>query len=213
MSDRTAYVFDSSDRSSPAHYSASQTCVLLLDFHGLFQSMHPSIPMAVEQATNLLTWARSNKIAIAHCLVNNDASIPFPPTIKDAKRLTSVMEKFDASEDSYLEPKPLRPINDENTFLRTGGYVSALKSEGLVSYLSSHGYQSLILCGVSTSGCVMRTAFAASDADYVVTVVEDACADPAEGVHEMCVRKVLPNRAHVLNVEDLKREWAGVKKK
>ena len=69
------------------------------------------------------------------------------------------------------------------------------------------------MCGVSTSGCVMRTAFAASDADYVVTVGEDACADPAEGVHEMCVRKVLPSRAHVLSVEELKREWTGVKRK
>ena len=59
----------------------------------------------------------------------------------------------------------------------------------------------------------MRTAFAASDADYVVTVVEDACADPAEGVHEMSVGKVLPSRAHVLSLEELRREWEGVESK
>ena len=75
--------------------------------------------------------------------------------------------------------------------------MSALKSPGLEDFLQEKGIKSLVLAGLSTSGCVLRTAVAACDAEYVVTVISDGCADPVEGVHELLVGKVLNSRGYV----------------
>ncbi len=67
----------------------------------------------------------------------------------------------------------------------------------LGGFLESQGYQVLILAGLPTSGSVARTAFAACDAEYVVTVISDACTDPQESVHTMMVENVLAARGWV----------------
>lgn len=52
---------------------------------------------------------------------------------------------------------------DELTFVRRPGYISALKSPGLMEFLHEKGIESLILTGLSTSCCVLRTALQATD--------------------------------------------------
>jgi nicotinamidase-related amidase len=65
------------------------------------------------------------------------------------------------------------------TFTRRIGHVSALKSPSVLGFREEKGIGSSLLTGLSTGGCVMRTALAGCDADFVITVVEDGCADPA----------------------------------
>jgi nicotinamidase-related amidase len=59
-----------------------------------------------------------------------------------------------------------------------------------------------VLTGLSTSGCVLRTACAACDAEFVTTVISDGCADPMEGVHDLLVAKVLGNRSFVVSTKE-----------
>jgi nicotinamidase-related amidase len=68
---------------------------------------------------------------------------------------------------AHGEPQELMEGGDDMdvTFKRRPGYVSALKSPGLEDFLREKGIQSLFLAGLSTSGCVLRTALAAGDAD------------------------------------------------
>lgn len=102
------------------------------------------------------------------------------------------------------EPEALRgQSRNEVTFLRRPGYVSALKSPGLLEYLGRKGVKSLVLAGLSTSGCVMRTAVAASDEEFVVTVLSDGCMDPVEGLHEVIIGKLL-NRGWVATSEEFR---------
>ena len=189
----TAAAFDTIDISTPGYYGSSQTALLLLDFHSLFVGQLTA-PTALGTAVKMRIWAKSQGIQVIHCVMNLDAT-PFQ-TCKDSDRLASIVASIKSG--GGEEPNELlENMGDDVTFTRRPGYVSALKSPGLEEFLQGKGIKSLVLAGLSTSGCVMRTAFAASDAEYVVTVISDGCADPAEGVHDMMVEKILNNRGYV----------------
>lgn len=104
-------------------------------------------------------------------------------------------------------PALVEDAEGETTFTRRVGHVSALKSPGLLEYLEENGVKSLVLAGLSTSGCVLRTASAGADAEFVVTVLEDGCADKHEDVHEALTKKVLPSRGHVYTSEAFRAGW------
>jgi len=88
---------------------------------------------------------------------------------------------------------------------RPPGKVSGMKSDGLTQILQEKGIKSLIMAGISTSNCVLSTARAASDDEFVVTVIEDACCDPIEGLHESMMKHLLPSGSNVITSE----EWIG----
>lgn len=90
------------------------------------------------------------------------------------------------------------------TFTRKIGHVSALKSPGLLEFLEEKGIKSLVLTGLSTSGCVMRTALTGTDAEFVVTVIADGCADPDAVVHDVILEKVLGNRSYVVTASEFR---------
>lgn len=140
-----------------------------------------------------------------HCLIDVTQT-PYE-TCKDAARLQSAIDAAVAA-DAAAEPAELTSGKDDAedaTFLRRPGYVSALKSPGLEAWLRKKGVKNLLLAGLSTSGCVLRTAVTASDAEFVVSVVADGCADPGEGVHEFVLAKLL-NRGWVVSAEEVMRE-------
>lgn len=140
------------------------------------------------------TWAKLQGIQVIHGLIDIDAK-PFP-SCKGADRLASIGAAMKSS--GGEEPvELLGGRGDDVTFTRRPGYVSALKSPGLDDFLQKKGIKSLVLAGLSKSGCVLRTAITASDAEYVVSVISDGCADPVEGMHDMIVGKLLNNRGYV----------------
>ena len=47
----------------------------------------------------------------------------------------------------------------------------------------SQGIDTVLICGVSTSGCVRATALDACQSGFVPIVVRDACGDRDPGVH------------------------------
>jgi len=109
------------------------------------------------------------------------------------------------------EPAELVERYDEQdvTFTRAPGIVSAMESPGLMDRLESRGIKSLVLCGLSTSGAVLRTAMPATDAGFVVTIIEDGCADPDVDVHEMVMGKLLPSRAWVVTHDQWRKGYEG----
>lgn len=194
---------ESHDPSDPAYYGPSETALLLLDFHNLMVEKlgGPGAPEALDTAVSLRTWAKSRGIIVIHALLDTKASPP--PTAKGAERLKRIvasMEDRDGAEASILLQDS---DSNDHTFLRTPGYVSALQSPGLLDFLRYSDLMSLILAGLSTSGCVLRTAVSATEADFVVTIVRDACADPVDGNHHFLIEKILPSRAHILTASQL----------
>ena len=53
----------------------------------------------------------------------------------------------------------------------------------------------------------MRTAIVASDAQYVVSVISDGCADSVEGLHDIVVGKLL-NRGYVATAAEFQEGFA-----
>ena len=81
--------------------------------------------------------------------------------------------------------------------------VGAFSTTDLAAQLDALGVDTLLLAGIATSGVVLSTLRDASDRDYRVFVVADACADPDPEVHELLIGKVFPRQAHVVTLADL----------
>lgn len=189
-------MFDTSDPAAPGYYAPSQMALLLLDFHQIFiqRAGGSNASAALRTAAGLRSWAKLHGIKVIHCLIDVHGT-PLS-TCKGAARLIGIVTGM--ATDGGDEPEELRKDRDHNepTFMRRPGHVSALKSPGLEEYLQSQGIKSLILTGLSTSGCVLRTALAACDADYIVTVMSDGCADGGERLHDLAL-EVVDGRGYV----------------
>ena len=165
----------------------------------------PGASAALEVAAKMRAWAKSQGIQVIHALVDLDAT-PFP-TCKDADRLTGVLAAVKSSGGEEAA-ELLEGGGEDVTFTRNPGHVSALKSPGLDDFLQEKDIKSLVLTGLSTSGCVMRTAVTASDAEYVVSVISDGCADGAEGVHDFMIGEVLNHRGYVTTAAEFQEGFA-----
>ena len=67
----------------------------------------------------------------------------------------------------------------------------------------------LILAGISTSGVVLSTVRDAADRDYRLYVLEDACTDRGQDVHDLLTQKVFPRQACVISSADLSSLWGA----
>ncbi|MEU0502398.1 isochorismatase family cysteine hydrolase [Nocardia sp. NPDC005998] len=89
---------------------------------------------------------------------------------------------------------------------RTSGFAAT----DLDLILRSNDIDHLVLCGVATSAVVAATVYAASDLDYRISVLSDACADQDPDVHEFLTRGVFPGRGvQVLTTDDWLAALAG----
>jgi maleamate amidohydrolase len=76
-----------------------------------------------------------------------------------------------------LEPAPGEPVVVKQ-------YASAFFGTSLASTLHGAGVDTVVLAGVSTSGCVRATAMDALNSGFRPQVVRDACADRTPALHE-----------------------------
>lgn len=165
----------------------------------------------MEKAAALKARAKSQKIDVAHALIDDDPENKPRTNTKGLERTQQIWSILCSNTEHFTEPQGIRPAEgeDEVVFTRAPGFVSAMTSRkpyDINMWLAEEGYKSLILCGLSTGGCVMRTATSATDAGFVVTVVEDACFDKAE-VHKVVAGDLLPMRANVFSLEDFTKRW------
>lgn len=80
--------------------------------------------------------------------------------------------------------------------------ISGFAGSDLEIVLRAKNIQHLVLAGVSTSGVVLSTVREASDKDYQLTVLSDACADVDDEIHRVLITKVFPVQADVLSLEE-----------
>jgi nicotinamidase-related amidase len=81
--------------------------------------------------------------------------------------------------------------------------VGAFSTTDLHEQLQARGIDTLILAGISTSGCVHSTVLDAFDRDYRVIVLADGCADPDQDVHRFLLERVFTKRGEVIEVREL----------
>lgn len=83
--------------------------------------------------------------------------------------------------------------------LLTKRRVGPFSTTNLDEVLKTHGIDTLILLGISTSGCVLSTVRCAADMDYRIIVLSDCCADRDDEVQRVLMEKVFPRQASVIS--------------
>ena len=78
-------------------------------------------------------------------------------------------------------PDDLRPADDELVISKQ--YASAFFGTPLAATLTAGGIDTLIITGVTTSGCIRATCVDAVSYGFIPIVVEDACGDRHEAPH------------------------------
>ena len=124
-----------------------------------------------------------------------------PPTSQFAALLASSGRAMHADAPATAVHESVAPEPGDIGVRKTR--VGAFSTTDLDDQLKSHGVQTLILAGISTSGVVLSTVRDAADRDYRVFVLADASADPQPGVHEFLTEKIFPRQAGVITTPDL----------
>lgn len=215
MASREAAILDPTKPSSPLSVPAAQTALLLMDYQNLTVALvGEDGSRTVEVACQMRDWAVEQGMSVFHCLVDTKSGAAPHAHMKMADRWKFYEEKLKQMPQLGDEPKELGPATSvrsqlETTFTRQPGYVSVLKSPGLMDSLKQKQIRSLILCGLSTSGCVMSTVRGANDEDFIVTVIKDACYDPVPALHDLLVTHAFPATAHVARANEIREAWKG----
>ena len=96
-----------------------------------------------------------------------------------------------------LEPRP-------GELVITKQYASAFFGTTLASTLTSLGVDTLLIAGVSTSGCIRATAVDCVQHGFVPLVVREAVGDRAAGPHEANLYDLQAKYAEVVALAELR---------
>jgi ureidoacrylate peracid hydrolase len=100
-------------------------------------------------------------------------------------------------------------VPGEEDFVLDKNRYSAFYGTGLEPILTSLGVRNVVVAGVTTNMCVETTARDASQRDYRVFVVSDACGELDAARHEMALATLGFGFGAVVSVDDVARAWAG----
>ncbi len=159
--------------------------LLMIDFVNayLFESspLFANVEPARAASQSLLEAARSARISVIHTNVayqrgGLNGGIFF--------RKVPALAAFEDGADPALGAfgKGLHPIDGETVI--TKQYASAFFATSLASTLTALRIDTVLIAGVSTSGCVRATAVDACQHGFIPIVVRDAVGDRAPGPHE-----------------------------
>ena len=101
-----------------------------------------------------------------------------------------------------LKPLPGEFVLDKNR-------CSSFYGTRLEPYLTSNGIRQLVIAGVTTNMCVETTVRDASQRDYEVFVVADACGELEEERHSVSLRTMGFGFARLTTVAEVEATWAG----
>jgi maleamate amidohydrolase len=116
-------------------------------------------------------------------------------------RKAPVLESFVAGNPMGEWPNGLEPRADELVISKQ--YPSAFFGTTLAEELKSKGVDTLIITGVTTSGCVRATCVDAMSHGFIPIVVADACGDRHQAPHEANLFDMNAKYADVVAEQDV----------
>jgi nicotinamidase-related amidase len=169
-------ILDPNDPTSPLSIAPPETALLLIDYQNMVLMKIGDGPASsvLSIALQLREWALGKGMSVFHCVIDTSPGVKPPRHAKSAAKWKTYEHVLSQNPDLGKEAYVLTDRAEseaEMTFRRTPGLLSALKSHGLLDSLIARGIRSLILAGVSTSGCILSTARAAPDRGFITTVV------------------------------------------
>lgn len=157
--------------------------LILIDFVEAYFDKDCELYAGVEDALaagiEMVEAARKAGILIIY------TNVSFHPSMKDGGRFAqkvAPLRNFVAGHPMGAWPKGLSPRDDELVISKQ--YASAFFGTSLASTLTANGNDSLIITGLSTSGCVRATCVDACQHGFIPIVAEEAVGDRHEAVHK-----------------------------
>ena len=152
---------------------------------------------AVDGCARLLAAARAAGVPVLHTRVR------YTTDLADAglfvRKVPGLAVLADgAGELGELVPE-LTPVAGEVVVVKQ--YASAFFGTSLAATLTVAGVDTLVLAGVSTSGCVRASATDALQHGFRPLVVAEACGDRSTGIHEANLADLAAKYADVLGLE------------
>jgi len=178
------------------------TALLVMDMQLPIVGMLPEEekPTILSKVGQAITHARKKGLPIIYVIVGFRPGMPeISATNKAFSGLKDRVAHGDLDTWMTIHPDLAPQKNDIIVIKRR---VSAFTGSDLEVVLRGQQVQHLILTGIATSGVVLSTLREASDKDYQLSVLSDACADGDPEVHRVLVEKVFPRQADVLSVAE-----------
>ncbi len=157
--------------------------LILIDFVEAYFDKDCDLYAGVEDALaagiEMVEVARKAGILIIY------TNVSFHPSMKDGGRFAqkvAPLRNFVAGHPMGAWPKGLSPREDELVISKQ--YASAFFGTSLASTLTANGNDSLIITGLSTSGCVRATCVDACQHGFIPIVAQEAVGDRHEDVHK-----------------------------
>ena len=175
--------------------------VLVVDFSCGFTDpecrLGSELSTEVEATKALLDAARAKGLPVVF------TTIGFEPSGKDGALW---LRKVPALGDLELggrwvdiDPR-LERREDETVIVKKG--ASAFHGTNLVAILVSHGVDSVVLCGATTSGCIRATAIDLLQNGFPTVVPRDCVGDRAQAPHEANLFDIQAKYADVVSLEE-----------
>jgi nicotinamidase-related amidase len=160
--------------------------------------LYAACESALSAAVVLLETARTAAIPVLHTRVRyqrggRDGGVFY--------RKVPALRTFEDGADPSLQAfaRGLEPLPDETVI--TKQYASAFFGTSLSSTLAALRIDTLLICGVSTSGCVRATAVDACQAGLIPLVIRDAVGDRAAAPHEASLFDLQAKYAEVISLD------------
>jgi nicotinamidase-related amidase len=181
-----------------------RSAVVVMDFQpGILRVLRDGREPLLERSSRLLKQARAARAMVIH--VNVGFRSGYPEVSPRNIRFRAIKETQFLKPGPDCEPDPAVALEPSDLTMVKRRF-SAFAGNDLDVILRSHDINTLILLGVSTSGCVLSTVRQAADADYRIIVVRDCCADGDMTLHEFLCDRILPMQAEVITSMEFKRE-------
>ena len=176
--------------------------LLLVDFvQAYFEpdcSLYAGVDDALASALRIRAAARTAKIpTILTNVVYHPSMIDSGVFGKKARPLVNMK----AGSPMGDWPEGLSPHDDE--LIVSKQYPSAFFGTSLSSTLTALGIDSVIITGLTTSGCIRATCVDACSHGFIPIVVREACGDRAEGPHEANLFDMNAKYADVVSEQDV----------
>jgi nicotinamidase-related amidase len=179
--------------------------LLIVDFVRAYlepgSPLYAGVESARDACVNLLAAARRARIPVIHTNVayqagGRDGGVFF--------RKLPALACFERGRHPELAAfaAGLEPIDGETVI--TKQYASAFFGTSLAATLTAAGIDTLLIAGLSTSGCVRATAVDACQHGFIPLVVRDAVGDRHPGPHEANLFDLQTKYAEVIDLDTAK---------
>lgn len=182
----------------------ARPALLVIDFVKAYllpgSPLYAGVDAAHAAAVKLLGAARAAGIPVIH------TNVEYQPGGRNGGvffRKVPALRSFEAGAHPELAAfgEGLEPAPGET--LITKQYASAFFGTSLASTLTSLGVDTVLIAGVSTSGCVRASAVDCCQHGFIPVVVRDAVGDRAPGPHEANLFDLQAKYAEVRGIDEI----------